>query len=202
MRRRIADLSPEEQENVRAYNREKKRESRQKQRLATYIRTAEEWSDEFASSFPEQVNELNAYVKELSDRIVEELGRKLGNPQKDSTGNVVGWNYDEEYTVDRVGRTLLGLKKGWVRRVWCPEGELVAGSYFADADCSFASDVIESAYRHGLKQSPTFVASFRELLELLNKSYGRQQNQDSAAVRAELAGTYVRAANGGNGETQ
>jgi hypothetical protein len=62
--------------------------------------------------------------------------------------------------------------------------------YFIDG-CSFASDVIESVYRHGPQQSPIFAASFRELLELLSKRYSRLRDQQSAIVRAELAGTYV-----------
>src|SRR5258708_10925 len=55
----------------------------------------------------------------------------------------------------------------------------------------FASDVIESVYRHGLKQSPIFASSFRELLELLNKRYARLRDQQTAVVRTELAGNYV-----------
>ncbi len=55
----------------------------------------------------------------------------------------------------------------------------------------FASDVIESVYRHGLKQSPIFAASFRELLELLSKRYSRLRDPQSGVVRSELAGTYV-----------
>jgi len=46
-------------------------------------------------------------------------------------------------------------------------------------------------YRHDLKRSPIFAASFRELLELLNKRYARLRDQQTAVVRTELAGNYV-----------
>ena len=133
---------------------------------------------------------MNAYAKEFSNKVKEELGRELGEPQRDSAGNVIGWDYDEEFTIDRVACTLLGLKRNWVHEVRDPNGEMVSGSYFID-DCSFASDLIESAHRHDLKRSPVFAMLFRELLEMLDKRYGRQRTQDAAVIRAALDGTYV-----------
>src|ERR1700680_4668610 len=131
--------------------------------------------------------ELNAYVNQFSNKVVEELGRKLGSPKKDPSGNVVGWDHDEEFTVDRVARCLLALKKNWIQKVRHPEGDMVAGSYFAD---SFGS-VVESAHRRGLRKSQSFNLLYRGLLEILDKRYGSQQTQDAAIIRAELAGTYV-----------
>jgi hypothetical protein len=186
MRKRIADLSPEEQENIRTYNREQKAKSRANQKAAAYIPTANEAADRFAIDFPEREKELSAYVKQFSNKVVEELGRKLGSPQKDPLGNVVGWDHDEEFTVDRVARTLLALKKNWIQKVRHPEGDMVSGSYFAD---SFGS-VVESAHRRGLKNSETFRLLYRELLEILDKRYGRQQTGDATIIRAELAGEY------------
>jgi hypothetical protein len=185
MKKKITDLTPEEREAQRDKWREEKRHERQEKHRAAYIPTAEEWADEFAAT--ERAKTLDAYVKQFSSKVVEELGRELGGPHKDSMGNVVGYDYDEEFTVDRVARTLLGLKKNWVHEVRSPDGEMVAGLYFAD---SFGG-VVESAHRHGLKQSPVFAASFRDLLEMLNKRYGSQHTDDATAVRAELAGTYV-----------
>jgi hypothetical protein len=188
MKKRIADLTPEEQEAQRNKWREEKRQERGEKRRAAYIPTAEEWSDEFAAT--EHAKTLNAYAKEFSNKVKEELGRELGEPQRDSAGNVIGWDYDEEFAVDSVARTLLGLKKNWVHEVRGPDGEIVSGSHFIDG-CSFASDLIESAHRHGLKRSPVFATSFRELLEMLNKRYGRQQTKEANEVRAELNETYV-----------
>ena len=187
MKKRIADLPPEEQERVRKYNREQKQKSRAKQKADAYIPTADEAADAFSIDFPEREKELSAYVKLFSNKVVEELGRELGAPQKDRLGNVVGWDHDEEFTVDRVARCLLGLKNNWIQKVRCPEGELVAGSYFADS----SGGIVESAHRHGLKNSETFRLLYRELLEILDKRYGSQQTQDATTIRGELAGTYA-----------
>jgi hypothetical protein len=186
MKKKISELSPEEQEKLRTYNREQKQKSRAKQKAALYVPTADEAADAFAIDFPEREKELSAYIKQFSNKVVEELGRTLGSPQKDRLGNVVGWDNDEEFTADRVARCLLGLKKNWVQKVRDPEGELVAGSYFAD---SFGS-VVESVHRHGLKNSETFRLLYRELLEMLARRYGSQQTGDVAIIRAELAGEY------------
>jgi hypothetical protein len=187
MKKRIADLSPEEQERVRKYNREQKQKSRANQKAALYVPTPDEAAVAFAIDFPEREMELSAYVNQFSNKVVEELGRKLGSPKKDPSGNVVGWDHDEEFTVDRVARCLLALKKNWIQKVRHPEGDMVAGSYFAD---SFGS-VVESAHRHNLKQSQTFSQLYTEILGILEKRYGYQQTKDAAIIRAELAGTYV-----------
>jgi len=185
MKKRIAEHSPEEQERIRKYNREQKQKSREAQKAARYVPTADEVSDAFAIKFPEQVKALNAYVKEFSNKVVTELGRDLGSPQKDLLGNVVGYDHDEQFTVDRVARCLLSLKQGWGQKV--QEGELVAGQYFSDS----SGTMVESANRHILKNSPTFNTAYFELLKMLDKRYGREQTNDAAVVRAELAGTYV-----------
>ena len=127
MKKRIADLSPEEQERVRKYNREQKQKSRANQKAQVYIPTADEAADSFAADHPERVKDLDAYVKEFTANVTEELGRGLGQPQIDPSGNVIGFDHDEDFTVDRVARCLLGLKHGWVQRVREPDGELVSG---------------------------------------------------------------------------
>ncbi len=170
---KVADMTPEEQEAQRDKWRLEKQAEREEKRKAEYIPTANEWIDQFDADFPEQAKTLAAHVKEFSSKVAEELGRELGYVD------------DDGYTLDRVARTLLGLKKSWVKEVL--NGEIVAGLYFAD---SFGS-VVESAHRYGLKQSPTFARSFLELLKMLNKRYGDQKTKDAAVIRAELAGTYV-----------
>ena len=186
MKKRISDLSSEEQQAQRDKWRKEKQDERAEKKRAAYIPTASEWADEFAAT--EQGKALKAYVNEFSNTVVKELGRQFGGPQKDSAGNVVGWDYDEEFTVGTVGATLLGLKRNWSKTVCDPNGEMIAGSFMDD--CNFASDLIESAHRHGLKQSTTFATTFHELLGLLNKRYG-PHSRDGVDVRAELAGTYV-----------
>src|SRR6266404_8783000 len=187
--RKIGDLTPEQQQAQRDKWREDQAQRREEKRKAAYIPTAEEWSDEFAAT--EHHKTLNVHVKQFLAKVEEELGHKVGNVRvKTGHGPYDYFDDDGDYTVDRVARTLLGLKKNWVQEVRDPNGERVSGIYFIDG-CSFASSVIESVYRHGLKQSPIFAASLRELLELLNKRYARLRDQQSAVVRAELAGTYI-----------
>jgi hypothetical protein len=187
---RIADMTPEEQEAQREKWRQEKQAERAEKKRQAYVPTAEEWRDEFAATA--HYKTLNAYIKEFSNKVVEELGKNVGSVRvKTGPGAYDYYVEDGTYTLDRVGCALLGLKRNWVKQVSDPNGELIAGSYFADPDCSFASDVIESAHRHGLKQSATFATAFRELLEMLNKRYGSQRTEGAAAIRAELAGTYV-----------
>jgi hypothetical protein len=95
MKKKIADPTPEEQEKTRAYNREQKRRSREKQRQAAYIPTADEWTWNCGDNFPEQYKELNAYEKHISKTVAEELGRALGNSK----------DFDEDYAVSRVALT-------------------------------------------------------------------------------------------------
>jgi hypothetical protein len=187
MKKKISELSPEEQVKLRAYNREQKQKSRSNQKAALYVPTADEAADAFAIDFPEREKELSAYAKQFSNKVAEELGRDLGSPQKDPLGNVLGRDHDEEFTVDRVARCLLGLKKNWVQEVRDPDGELVAGRYFADSSGS----MVESAHRYNLKQSQTFSQLYTELLGILDKRYGRQQTKDAAIIREELAEMYV-----------
>ncbi len=187
---RIADMTPEEQEAQREKWRLEKQAERAEKKRQAYVPTAEEWRDEFAAT--EHYKTLNAYIKKFSNKVAEELGKNVGSVRvKTGPGAYEYYDDDGGYTLDRVARTLLGLKRNWVKQVSDPSGELIAGSYFADPDCGFASELIESAYRHGLKKSPTFAASFRELLEMLDKRYGRQQSKDAGNIRAELNRTYV-----------
>jgi hypothetical protein len=174
MKKRIADLSPEEQEKVRAYNRAQKAMSRAKQKAMRYVPTASEAFDSYAANHPDRVKELDVYVKDFAAKVSKELCRELGS-------------IEEECVIDRVARCVLGLKRGWVDEVMEPFGEIVSGKYFADV----SGDMVESANRHGLKQSSTFAATYRELLEMLDKRYGYERTEDAAIIRAELAGTYA-----------
>jgi hypothetical protein len=181
MKKTISELTPEEQDKIRAYNRENKRKSREAQKAAQ-TPSAEEWTWNFADNFSEQYKELNAYVTQMEEKVAEELGRGLGS-------------YDETYTVDRVARTLFSLKKNsdpWVREVHSPNGTVVGGLYFPEA---LGSDLIASAHRLGLKKSPTFAALYLDLLRILDKKFGHQRTGDAfevrcaADIKTELAGT-------------
>jgi hypothetical protein len=189
-KKKISQMTPEEQEAQREEWRTAQAARREEQRLSKYVPTADEWRDEFAAT--EHCKTLNVHTKQFSAKVAEELGKEVGSVRV-KTGSGAHEYYDDDggYALDRVARTLLGLKRNWVKQVSDPSGELIAGSHFADPDCGFASELIESVYRHGLKKSPTFAASFRELLEMLDKRYGSQRTEGAAVVRAELAGTYI-----------
>jgi hypothetical protein len=66
MKKKISELSPEEQVKLRAYNREQKQKSRSNQKAALYVPTADEAADAFAIDFPEREKELSAYAKQFS----------------------------------------------------------------------------------------------------------------------------------------
>jgi len=172
MNKKISEMTAEQQEAVRSANRAYKQKQRAKEK--PLIPSYDEYQQEFAATEPYKT--LNQHGKEFAAKVAEELGHR---PTPGA--------YD--YALDRVSRTLLSLKRNWIKQVSEPSGELV-GTYFIDG-CDFASDVIESVHRHGLKRSTMFAAAFRELLELLDKRYSRQRDKDLAVVQAELNGTYV-----------
>ena len=168
-RKRFKDLTVEEK---RQYQREAKQRARAKQKAARYTPTANEASASFAANHPERVKELDEYAKDFAAKVSGELSQP---------GTI------DEQVIDRVARCLLGLKRGWVQEVTSPDGELVSGMCFADA----SGDMVESANRYNLKQSPTFAALYCELLTLIDRRYGGQPSKDAAIIRAELTGTYV-----------
>jgi AraC-like DNA-binding protein len=179
---KISEMTPEQQEAQRIKWREEKRleraEQREQRREAELV-SADEWSDEFRLNFPEHVKMLDAYEKEFSNKVAQEIGLNLNG----ALGN-------EHYALNFVARSLFGLKRGWIKHVCGPRGitgDIVSGSYFIDGGCG---DIVEYAYEYGLKQSPTFAAAFLELLKMLEKRYGNR-HEDAVVIRAELAGTYV-----------
>jgi hypothetical protein len=167
MQKRISELTPEEQEARRVYNREAKKRSREKQKTVE-IPTAEEWTWDWASRHPEQYRELNEYTKKCASAVSEELGRTLG---------------PESEIVDRVAWTLLGFKKNLVQRVSDPKGEIIGGLFFADV---IGSEIVTAAHRYGLLKSATFAELFGELLQILDKRYRHEETKHSRAVKHEL----------------
>jgi hypothetical protein len=179
MKKRIVDLSPEEQDKVRAYNRKQKQQSREKQRAAAHIPTANEWFDSFPVRFPEESAGLDAHCKHILKTIQEELPDFPKEYQANS---------EAEYIVDLVARTLLALKKNWIREVHSPDGLLVGGMYFPDA---LGSVIVDATHRYSLERSQTFAGLYRELLATLDKRYGLESTYDARAIKAELAREYV-----------
>jgi hypothetical protein len=186
---RISEMTPEQQAARREYNREQKRKSRANQKTAAYVPTADEWTWKAA--------EVREYEKQVGQKVAEELGRI-------STFETYGWSREkfaesfplgcgtpEAYAVDQVARTLFGFKKNtsvWVHEVQDPNGIIVTGFYFPDV---LGSEIVEAAHLYGLERSQTFSTLYRELLQILDKRYGKEPTEHARDITAELADQYV-----------
>jgi hypothetical protein len=161
----------------REYDRDAKTRSRQKEkqeREEKEIVTAHEWFDRFRASA--KYREVRNCANEQHRTISEELGID----QK-------AWsNHPAYYAVDMTLLVSYGYEKDFVRRVVEPAGVMVSGTFFPDA----AGVIVADANRYGLERSPTFSGIYRPLLALLNKKFGRNDDNHARAIREELAGTY------------
>ena len=112
---KLSQISPEQREAKRKYDREAKQRSRAREKANAYIPSADDATDNFEIEFPDRTKELKACARGFADKVIEELGRELGSPQTDSTGHVTGWDNDEAFCVDWVARCLLGLNNNWIQ---------------------------------------------------------------------------------------
>jgi len=173
---KISELSTEEQQAKRAQWRAAQQKSRTKHNLPT----TDEAFEYFTTKFSGQHQELERYTKEAVRKVSEELHREF--------------TIDEAYTIDRVARTVLGLKNNLVHRVSDCDGVVVGGMYFLEA---LGSDLIASVHRYGVEQSESFSTLYRELLQILDEKFGDTQTkvpyeaQCAADIKAEIAGKYV-----------
>jgi hypothetical protein len=161
----------------REYNRLKKVASRSKAkqgRLATEIPTASEWMEQFPVQHHALHTELNQYVNEFAESVLSEL-------QINSSHSIAA-------CLDQVARPLLGLQRGWLREVQAPAGELVSGMYFPEA---LGESIVHDTHRYHLEQSPTYSATYRELLRILDTKFGHENTEHARSIRQELSGEYV-----------
>ena len=170
-RKLASEMTPDELEQQREKWRLEKQAEREEERKNAYVPSLDEYRDSFDQEYPQHSEQLNQYAKEFAAKVNEELGRSNG-----PIGN-------EDYVLDFVARCSLGLKKQWVKQVLSPEGEIVAGTYYADS----SGQIVEFANRYHLKQSETFRVAYFEFLELVNKRYGKEKTKDAPVIRAELA---------------
>jgi hypothetical protein len=173
---KISELSPEQQEAKRAKWRSAQQKSRSKQKAAS-VPIADEAFEYFTTKFPTQHQELERYARDAARQVAEELHREF--------------TIDEAYTVDRVARTLFGLKNNLVHRVSDCDGLIVGGMYFLEA---LGSDLVASVHRYGMEQSSTFSGLYRELLPILDNKFGDTPTKDAyearcaTDIKAEIAG--------------
>jgi hypothetical protein len=170
----------------RQIDREQKRRVRAEQRLAAYIPTADEWTDEFAKS--PAFEELRKATLQFQNIVAKELGFEIREPR-------FPLPEPEAEATCRTMWALLSFKKNLIRLVWDPEGEMFGGLFFADV---IGSDLIYVVHERGLTKSPTFRDAYFELLRFLDKRYGTNstdlnssEGQSASAIKQELAGNYI-----------
>jgi hypothetical protein len=182
MRKRIADLPLEEQGRIRAANREYKKKQRAAEK-AELIPSHDDWTWKWDQDFPQQYAELRAFEKQFTAKVYEELGETFGSYS--SVGD----------TLAQVAIASYCFKKKdspWVREV--QEGTIVGGVFFPEV---LGSGLVANTHHCGLERSACFAAAYRELLRILDKTFGHVRTTDAlerkcaADVRAELDGTYI-----------
>jgi hypothetical protein len=181
MQKRISELTPAEQEARRAYNRQAKRFSREKQKAAE-TPTEDEWFEQFLGS--PQHQDVRNYAEQQHKKISEELGIDAN-----------AWSrHPAWYEVDAVVWTLYGFKEKFVREVTEPKGIRVSGSIFPDV---IGSRVVATTHRHRLEKSAAYNELYRALLKILDERFGKHLSDDpierraALDVKAEIAGTYA-----------
>jgi len=175
---KLSEMTPEQQERVRKYNREAKKRERDRDRQEkekSAIPNARDYT------MPEvQQNALRKHAQDVAKTITADLGlQKL--PRQDG------------YIVDGVACVLFGLETGITQKVYEPFGMLVGGYYFPDA---IASETIEHIYRFPhLLQSATFADLYDRFLQAVVRWSKKADDYATPEfvqdVKAELAGTYV-----------
>jgi hypothetical protein len=177
---KISEMTPEQIEAKRRYDRAAKRKSRAKQK-AESIPTADEWFRSWSTQFLQQSVELKTYERQLCAKVYEELGRGEFDPYRSPEAETFSW----------VAITLYSLRKNtspWVREVRDPDGILVGGLLYPDA---LGSDFVENTHRFELEESATYSALYRELLRILDERFGHEHTDHACDIKLELAGTYV-----------
>jgi hypothetical protein len=182
MGKRIADLPIEEQEKIRAANREYKRKQRANEKAAL-TPSHDEWTSTWSQTFPQQYAELRAFEKHFTAKVYEESGESF---ETDS-------QVEEALARVAIASHCFKMKDSpWVREV--QEGTIVGGVFFPEV---LGSGLVADTHRYGLERSPCFAAAYRELLRILDKTFGHAGTTDAlerkcaADIRAELSGTYA-----------
>jgi hypothetical protein len=178
--RKIRKVPPKGTPEYRDYARQAKRRSREKQkqeREAAQIVAAEEYLDGCWDS-PDYAR-MNAYVKQESKKIADELGVNLDELATEA--------------VDLVLSTSFGFENGIVRQVSHPNG-LMVGYLFPEV---IGRQIVSRTHQYGLERSATFSKIYRDLLRILDQRFGQQLSHDpierqaALDIKAELAGKYT-----------
>jgi len=131
---------------------EQRRQSRERQqRFRDKKRIPDFWDYEMPVA---QVQALDAYAKEVSEKVGLDLGR-LGK--------------NDDFILDGVARVTLALESNWTQLVQNPTG-ILAGGYFADAH---ASEAIRHVRQSRLLDSLTFAELHRRFLEAVVRFFDK-----------------------------
>lgn len=179
-KKKISEMSPEEQEQQRKKWREETQASRAVKRAAA-APDADDLTWTWSEDFPQQRVELRAHEEDFTAKVAGELGRDLSDL--------------EEETLAWVSVTSFCFAKNnspWVSPVKNPSGVIVGGLFWPDV---LGEDLVANTHRFELEKSPTYSSTYRDLLKLLDRKFGKNNRGPEAlsaiTIRAELAGTYV-----------
>jgi hypothetical protein len=172
----------------------RKRKFDAEKREAERLPSATEWTENWRNDYPEEAKELREHVITIERKVREEL------QWPPSTFETFGWSrekYAETFpmgdtpeadAVRGVACVLFCLQKShspFVRTVHSPDGILAGGGCFPDV---IGSGLVDAAHKYDLERSPTYARAYRELLLILDKKFGRNNDEHSQAVKQELAG--------------
>lgn len=169
MKKAISELSPEQAEQQRAKWRDAQNKTRANKKAAE-IPTADEWTWDWRSRFPEQYDDLNSYTKEFVKIVAEELGQEPNKLPLEQ--------------IEQAAWVLRSFEKRLIQTVLDPNGEIFGGSLYAD---SIGKYVVDATAEFNLTKSATFLVAFEKLLRLLNDRYGKNTDQHAQAVKQALA---------------
>jgi hypothetical protein len=152
-----------------------------------------EWLEGWEERHPKQSAEVREFVRDAQRKIAEEIGytpgfETHGWPREKYAARFPLGHHPGEETTGYVLWTLYAFRKDtsvFVREF--PEGIVTAGN-FPDI---IGLEIVSETHRLNLEVSPTYSALYRELLSILDQRFGNNRDRNSAAIKQELAGTFV-----------
>src|SRR6267142_4784220 len=174
---KLSEMTSEQQEEKRKYDREAKQRQRAKEKTERMLRIIPNARDYRMPE--EQQNKLGQHTHIVTKTVAAELGvEKLSDP--------------DQYITAGVASVVFGLENQVTQIVYQPNGMLVGG-WFPDAA---ASEAIERVHRFpSLLQSTTFAALYNRFLQAVVKWSKKHEHYSTPEfiqeVEAEIAGTYV-----------
>src|SRR6267378_2317856 len=174
---KLSEMTSEQQEEKRKYDREAKQHQRAKEKTERMLRIIPNARDYRMPE--EQQNKLGQHTHIVTKTVAAELGvEKLSDP--------------DQYITAGVASVVFGLENQVTQIVYQPNGMLVGG-WFPDAA---ASEAIEHVHRFpSLLQSTTFTDLYSKFLQAVVK-WSKKNEQCSThefiqEIQAEIGGEYV-----------